>query len=570
MALPTDLNELYGKADAATLSERHDKFLAALGATPDTLKGDVQFVPGGSATGPSLIKVESPAETLEKMVADGTLNKALGADLLATVQTALAERKTQMPDLQKDLTLTNPLSTGYVAYDLEAPAKMLTPRPTPLRNRLRRTKGVGTSRKYKRITGFTGTGTGGVGVMRAGITDATQTNFANAGSANNLWYNRGPKIQYAGDEATVPYLPFSVSDEVTWTAQYSGMGFQDIRALSKASLMYASMLIEERQLLMARGTAAGFSGALAAPAQPTGVARAKSGSEVGISGATTSLYVKVTADAGDFGQSVLSVVSAAIAVTNGQVVDVTIPDVPGAVGYRVYVSTGAADPGDGARWYAGRTGYNTFTIQGALPTSGTAASSITGDSSASAGDYDGILPIVLGPNSGKVNRINAGFDTAIPGREFQVVFESLYDAVKADPDRIMFHGADRRQFSDAIRTGGTNSDYRLMIAQNDVHGIVSGAVVTTLVNGITGKDVALEVHPWLPQGNCPVISDTLPIPDTEVSDCWNVVNVQDLMGVDWPIMQFSYDCSSFWYGTFLCYAPAWQGAVAGVKYVPAS
>ena len=569
MALPTNLEELYGKADAAALSEKHDKFLAALHGCPDTVKGDVQFVPGGSQTGPSLIKVESPAAQLQSLVDSGQLNKALSGDLLAQVQTALAEHKSQAPDLVKDLTLTNPLSTGYVAYDLEAPAKLLTPRPTPLRNRMRRVKGVGTSRKYKRITGFTGTGTGGVGVIRAGITDATQTRFDNVGSSNPLWYNRGPKIQYAGDEVSVPYLPFSVSDEVTWTAQYSGMGFQDIRALSKASLMYASMLIEERMLLMSRGTATGYSGALSAPGQPTGSARAKAGSEVGISGATTNVYVKVTADAGDFGQSVLSVASAAIAVSNGQVVDVTIPDVPGAVGYRVYVSTGAADPGDTARWYAGRTGYNTFTIQGALPTSGTAASTITSDSSASAGDYDGILPVVLGPNSGSLNRINAAFNTSNPGAEFQVVFESLWDAVKADPDRIMFHGADRRQLSDAIKTGGTNSDYRLAIHQNEVHDIVAGAVVTTLVNGVTGKDVVLEVHPWLPQGNCPVISDTLPIPDTEVSDCFSVVNVQDLMGVDWPIMQFSYDCSSFWYGTFLCYAPAWQGAVAGVKYVAA-
>lgn len=33
--------------------------------------------------------------------------------------------------LSKEWTLTNPLSTGLVPFDLEAPAKLLTPRPTP-------------------------------------------------------------------------------------------------------------------------------------------------------------------------------------------------------------------------------------------------------------------------------------------------------------------------------------------------------------------------------------------------------------------------------------------------------
>ena len=33
--------------------------------------------------------------------------------------------------LAKEWTLTNPLATGLIPYDLEAPAKLLTPRPTP-------------------------------------------------------------------------------------------------------------------------------------------------------------------------------------------------------------------------------------------------------------------------------------------------------------------------------------------------------------------------------------------------------------------------------------------------------
>jgi hypothetical protein len=37
------------------------------------------------------------------------------------------------------------------------------------------------------------------------------------------------------------------------------------------------------------------------------------------------------------------------------------------------------------------------------------------------------------------------------------------------------------------------------------------------------------------------------------------------MAMQWPIIQNSYDTSSYWYGTFFCYAPKWQGMVAGIK-----
>lgn len=439
---------------------------------------------------------------------------------------------------------------------------MLTPRPTPLRNRLPRKKGIGTSHRFKVISGFTGTGTGGVGNIHPGIADTTQTNFAPSGASQSLYYARGPKISYAGYDKTVPYSQFSVSDQVTWSAQYAGQGYQDIRQLSRTSLLYSSMLLEERMLMTGRGTASGFLGALAAPTSVTLTARAAAAGETGLSGVTTNVYAKVTSDAGDFGQSVLSS-AGNVAATNGQVVDVTCVLPAGATGIRVYVSTGAADPGDASRWYAGRSGYNKFTIQGALPTSGTAASTVTADTSAYTNGYDGVLAICTGADSGYVNRLNAALSTSNPGSEWQTAFAALYDAVKADPDRTLLNGSDRKQLSDALKTN-SSSNYRMTITQDEVSGVTLGDVVNTIINEVTGKGVAVEVHPWLPQGNAPIISDTLPIPDSEVSDVWSVFNVQDLMGIDWPVTQFAYESSSYWFGVMLCYAPAWNGAITGI------
>ena len=117
--------------------------------------------------------------------------------------------------------------------------------------------------------------------------------------------------------------------------------------------------------------------------------------------------------------------------------------------------------------------------------------------------------------------------------------------------------------SDAIKNGST-ANYRLNLTQTESGDYVGGAVMGGIHNEITGKLVPITVHPWLPQGVSPVLSYTLPIPDTEVSDVWSVFNVQDYMGIQWPVTQFSYDFSTYFRGTFMCYAPAWNGAVSGI------
>jgi hypothetical protein len=550
----------------AEVSRRFDDLMDAVSGLPTRTIGVADVVQAFSE-GRGISFAQQPTTAMghiTKALEAPDVAKALSPEALASVTGALQELQAQQPDLVKDISTSSPVSTGLVAFDLEAPAKMLTPRPTPLRNRIPRRRGVGLSHRFKRITGFTGTGTGGVGNIHPGITDSTQTNFAPSGASNSLYYARGPKISYAGDDQVVPYLQFSVSDQVTWSAQYAGQGYQDVRQLSRTSLTYSSMLIEERMLLMDRGTASGYLGALSAPTGLTLTARSAAAGETALSGVSTNIYVKVTSDAGDFGQSVLS--SAANVAPSSQVVDVTVTLPAGATGMRVYVSTGSSDPGDSARWYAGRSGTNTFTLQGALPTSGVAASAVTADTSASATSYDGILPICTGPNSGYVNRLNAALSTSNPGSEWQAAFVALYDAVKADPDRTLLNGADRKQLSDALKTN-SSSNYRMTITQDQLTGVTLGDVVNTLVNEVTGKAVSVEVHPWMPQGNSVILSDSLPIPDSQISDVWAVWNVQDLMGIDWPVNQFAFESSSYWFGTFVCYAPAWNGAITGIKKV---
>jgi len=543
-------SDLFDGASPREAAERMEEFTGELSKS----------LSRGSST-PGQAPAADPTAQLEALVS----NKSLSADAAASLQNALTIQRSSMQNINKEITLTNPLDTSFAAFDLEAPSKLLTPRPTPLRNRIPRKKGVGTSHRVKRILGYTGTGTGGVGNTWPGITESTTTAFG------SIDFQRGPQISYAADDLVLPYNSYSLSDAVSFDANFSGLGYQDLRQLSSTSTLYATMLMEERMMLMARGTASGYSGALAAPTIASATGVAKTATETALPNAQYIVFV--TANAGisstGFGESIVSA-QAAETTTGTQVLQVTVANpVVGALGYNLYIRSGAQAvatyqgtfQGLTARLVGGTsvTTANTFVYS----TNGAAVTRAAADTSAYATGYDGILPTVLGPNTGFNNAINGAFSTSNPGVEFQTVFANLYENVKADPDIVLLNGNDRKQLSDAIKSG-SNANYRLVINQPGESGTTYGSIVTGLQNEVTGKAVDLMVHPWLPQGVAPVLSFTLPIPDTEVSDVWANFLVQDYMGIQWPVTQFQYEFSTYFRGTFFCTAPAWNGAVSGI------
>ena len=126
--------DLFGDVSPVEAAQRHEEYLATL----DKSLSNSSNIPG-------VAPKADPVAALETLAA----NKSLAPDAMAGLQNALAAQRVAMQDIQKEITLTSPLSTSFAAFDLEAPAKMLTPRPTPLRNRIPRKKGVGTSHRVK-------------------------------------------------------------------------------------------------------------------------------------------------------------------------------------------------------------------------------------------------------------------------------------------------------------------------------------------------------------------------------------------------------------------------------------
>ena len=543
-------SEMFSDASGPEVARRFEQYKTVLSESHKrSASGNLAFVPKEG------IVAKAPGTALAERVE--TITKALPADTLASIQGELDAVKGVIADLGKDLSVGSPLATGLVPYDLEAPAKLLVPRETPLRNSLPRQPGRGTGRQFKRITGWTNSGTGGVADAMAFMnSESVQTAFG------GLNLRRGAKINYAADEKTVAYVEQGLSDMVTWRGQFAGMGFQDLRQLSHTALLWASLGAEERSLLYARGASSnGYAGPVSAPSGVTAVAAGTGGA---IAAGTYS--VKVTARAGG-GESVAS--GAASVTTSGSTSTITVTvgtEPTGALGYNVYVGTSGSEVFQTS--FSGNKVVLTALVTGTAAVPGA-------DSTANANGYDGFLTVQSDPaQSGYFKRVNASISTGstpVGDGPFQDAFVSLYGADTgatqkrlANPDEIWVDGQVRRALGDFLRQAGSSA-YRIMLTEGDATGGARvGSVVNGIANEVTGKMVDLSVHPYIYPGNALIRSRTLPVPDSEISNTAEVTCVQDYMAVDWPVVQFTYDQSTYWFSTLVHYAPGWSGMLVGL------
>jgi hypothetical protein len=108
------LPELFGTDDPATLADKFSLYKSALSDVPTGT-----FVPGQTAFQPT----QAPGSEVEvALAALGSLEKSVGGVSAETIASLRATLSAQQADIVKDITLTSPVGTGLVAYDLEAPS----------------------------------------------------------------------------------------------------------------------------------------------------------------------------------------------------------------------------------------------------------------------------------------------------------------------------------------------------------------------------------------------------------------------------------------------------------------
>jgi len=543
------IDELFGGIPAEQRLDRFEAFKSALSLCHKrTAAGEFSF------NGKNLVKNTTVADRVGEI--RDLVTKGMAPDQIADISTALD----RVQDLAKapgsGWNLTTPLNnstsgvTGLVPYDLDPALSMLVPRSFILRNSTSRIGGIGQAYEFRRILGVSNSGSGSVPNINTFFSPTSQQ--ATFGS---LSLNRPARISYAADKIVLSHVNQGVSDEVDLTAQFAGQGYTDLRQLSHTSAIWAHMLGEERNMLNGSATQLSVSGITA-----TAAAASITGSGLP-AGATSGILVTFSTS---LGESQAVSVASTPTLTAGQGLTLTISGtVPSrALATNIYVVSGGA-------YYKGTTTYT----NGTSPTTFTSVTSAAYNAVSTSADngsyvsngYDGFVSTLSGSSAGYTNALNSALSTSIPGNEFQSAFYSLYTSVIADPDYILTTASIRKELANAIQqqATGANTGYRLNY-QTGADGITIGSVVTAIQNESTGKMVDVIPHPYMPAGVALIHSKTLPFPDSGVSETVQVVNVQDMIVLEWPQIQMSWDISTYQYGTLAFRAPAWSAAITNI------
>jgi hypothetical protein len=545
------IDEMFGGLPADQRVERFEAYKSALAdcharALFASSRGETRFV-----AKQGIIKTASVESKIDGLRSE-LVNKAMSPDQIADVENTLA----RLQDIQKDWTLTNPLSSsvgtyGLVPYDLDPALALLVPRSFILRNSISRIGGIGQAKEYRRILGVSNSNTGGVANQNTFFSSASAAT-AFGGTGGDVTLQRPSKISYAADRQIRSYVEQGVSDSVNFEAQYAGQGYTDIRQLSHTSLVWAHMLGEERNLLYGRSSGTGYVGALAAPASVTAA-----GTTGGSLTSGTTYYYQLTYSTGN-GETVPTSITSTSPGGSNTAITFTPASMPAAaLAINVYIGTVS---GTWTNKFTSTSSSVTATAIGSG--SYTAPSS---DASANAYGYDGLVSVFTDTTqSGYVNRLNSTLSTTEPGKEFQDAFASLYSSVIADPEVILTTGAIRRELAKSIQQQGNPTGYRLNLEAGS-DGVTIGSVVSAIANEYTGRMVDVIAHPYMPAGVALIWSKQLPFPDSGVAETTQVANVVDMQIIEWPTIQLSYDISSYQYGTMLHRAPAWSGAITGIQ-----
>jgi len=549
LAAPS-IDDLFGGLPAEQRVERFEAYKSALSAVhSNTLtahrRGELSFSPTTGVT-----KTASVATRTEEALTD--LSKVVSGDQLAAVTSALAG----IQDVSKNISLTSPLNntisgiSGLVPYDLDPVLSLLIPKELYLRNSTARIKAQGQALEFRRITGLSNAGVGGV---------ANLSSFFNSNSAstsfNGVTLNRPTQIVYAADKIVKSFVEQGLSDSVALQAEFAGQGYTDLRQLSHTSLIWSHFLAEERNMMNSCSTAlstAGLTFTAAADATGTGIT-------VGTSGTT----VQVTLSSA-YGETA-PLAAGTITTVSGQGVKVTFTGtIPaGCVGINIYATTTtpavfkASTPSTAsgvtglafASSSAAASGDNSYNTYAAGANSGTG--------------YDGFVNtfLTLGGYQSALNNTVASQSTA--DDFLQAAFVSLFNSTMGDPDVVITTAAVRRALAKAIQTSASTSSYRLNY-ETGKDGIVLGSLVQAVQNQATGKMVDLVTHRFAPAGVALIHTKQLPFPDSGVAQTVEAHNVVDSMIIEWPQIGFSYDISSYTYGALAFRAPAWSGIVTGI------
>jgi len=553
LAAPS-LDQLFHGLPADEQVKRFEAYKSALSTVHSSTinasrRGEISFDPTRG-----IQKSASTASRLEELTNE--ITKSVSGDQLAAVQSSL-DGLADITKAGSEWTLTNPLNStvsgvsGLVPYDLDPVLSLLIPKELYLRNSTARIKAQGQALEFRRITGLSNAGVGGVG----NISSFFNSNTAST-SFGGVSLNRPSLIAYGADKIVKSFVEQGLSDSVALQAEFAGQGYQDLRQLSHTSLIWSHFLAEERNLMNAVSTALPTSAL-------TSVTAANDGTGSGLPATSSSaVYITLSSAYGETaGVSAGTVTNA----TAGKGVSVSWTGTApfGAVAVNVYVVVGSTTyKATTPSLASGVTGLTFAAISGTYPSTDGSYNTYAAGANSGTG-YDGFVSTFASSGGYQAQFNNTIASQSEPGGLIQDALVSLYNSTMADPEVIFVSANVRRALSKALQSQQSSTSYRFNY-QTGSDGVNIGAMVTGVANEATGTMLDLVTHRFIPAGTMLIHQKQLPFPDSGVAQTVEVHNVVDSLILEWPQIGFTYDISSYTYGTVAFRAPAWSGIITGI------
>ena len=456
------------------------------------------------------------------------------AETLAALRDAHRARS-----LDKAFTQPPTADTGLTSYPVEIGAKKLFPVITPLRNAIPRVPAYGgIQASWRAITGVN------VGGVSAGVSQG----------------NRGGIIATTTQDFVAAYRGLGLEDTVTFEAEYSAEGFDDVKALASHGLLQALMIAEEKMIL-----GGNTSQALGTTPTPTLVALGSGGALQnasykvycaalafdGYANATLSGGVPTTITRNNADGSVdiygggTARISAAATVTPaaGGAINASVSPVPGAVAYAWFWGTGgAANEKLGAI-----TTLNSVAITDAAAGAQRADDpGLAQDNSINALAFDGLIAQIARTGS---NAYLRALPTGAPGAgtpltgdgaggivEIDEALKAFWDDFRLSPTCIFVSAQEHKNITRKILAGNAASAQRFVFSVEQGM-IAGGTMVRSYLNkySMAGSiEIPIKLHPNMPPGALLFYSETLPYPLSNVANVVQMRTRRDYYQIDWP------------------------------------
>ena len=314
---------------------------------------------------------------------------------------------------------------------------------------------------------------------------------------------------------------------------------------------------------------AGSSQTLATPAAPTCTVRNAQSNETSTSTAIIDVYIAAT---NYFGTTAISS-GTSVTVGAGQVIDVTIAPVAGAIQYNIWVQGGSSN-----YYLLATCGGTKYTLQGSLPAASTQPTTDSGTGKGTR--MEGVTSVLSGlsqssgvyPAGWQGGYINNAVGLHLNYNTIYTALKGLWDststspgAFKADPAEIVSSGSDIANLSQDVISQGSAANYELFIQQGQVGDVTVGAAVSQFQNPLTRSLMKMVVHPFYEQGNADLLSYQLPQSWTNVANAWEMSCVQDYVSIAWPGIDVTWRYSLLLFGALVAHAPMYSAHLGGLQ-----